>query len=154
MDTHEHELFEAGDNTALVCVDQQDYQKALVPDLIDLSYKVHLGLYEDDVLLKLRTYSYNVVVIYENFNGSTLATNPLLQDTARRPGTQRRDFFVILLTHRFATNDAMSAFIQSVDLIMNVADLANFKAVLRRGTAQHRDTYAPFLSTLKTAQTM
>lgn len=154
METHEHEFFETGDNTALVCVDQQEYQKALVPDLIDLSYKVHLGLYEDDVLLKLRTYSYNVVVIYENFKGSTLATNPLLQDMVRRPGAQRRDFFVILLTHRFTTNDAMSAFIQSVDLIVNVADLTNFKTVLRRGIAQHRDVYAPFLATLKTAQTM
>ena len=31
----------------------------------------------------------------------------------------------------FATNDAMSAFVQSVDQIVNIADLANFKPVLR-----------------------
>ncbi len=151
----EHELgFDAGDNTALVCVDHQQFQKMVAPQLIDMNFKVHIGLHEEDVLLKLRTYSYNVVVIYENFKGSTLATNPILKEMTRRPGAQRRQHFVVLLTHRFTTNDAMSAFVQSVDQILNVADLANFKPVLRRGTAQHREMYHAFHSTLKTVQAM
>src|ERR1700755_1610763 len=108
-----------GDNTALVCVDHQQYQKLVVPQLIDMSYKVHLGLFEEDVLLKLQTYSYNVVVVYENFKGSTIQTNPVLRNLIKRPGAQRRDHFVVLLSHRSATNDAMSAFVQSVDLIIN-----------------------------------
>ena len=33
---------------------------------------MHLGLFEEDVLLKLTTYSYNVVVVYENFKGSNV----------------------------------------------------------------------------------
>jgi hypothetical protein len=153
MDTeHESTLFDVGDNTALVCVDHQQYQKIVVPQLIDMNYKVHLGLYEEDVLLKLRTYAYNVVIIYENFKGSTLETNPILKEMTRRPGAQRREHFVVLLTHRFATNDAMSAFVQSVDQIVNIADLANFKPVLRRGTTQHRELYQPFHTALKTAQ--
>lgn len=151
----EHELgFDAGDNTALVCVDHQQFQKMVAPQLIDMNFKVHIGLHEEDVLLKLRTYSYNVVVIYENFKGSTPATNPILKEMTRRPGAQRRQHFVVLLTHRFTTNDAMSAFVQSVDQILNVADLANFKPVLRRGTAQHREMYHAFHSTLKTVQAM
>lgn len=137
-------FFDLGDNTALVCIDHQQYQKIVVPQLIDLSYKVHLGLYEEDVLLKLRTYAYNVVIVYENFKGATAATNPILRDMIRRSGTQRRQHFVVLLSHKFATNDAMSAFVQSVDMIVNIADLANFKPVLRRGTAQHRELYQPF----------
>ena len=51
-------------------------RRLIVPQLIDMTYKVHLGLFEEDVLLKLKTYSYNVVIIYENFKGSTLQTNP------------------------------------------------------------------------------
>lgn len=153
---HDHEaaIFDVGDNTALVCVDHEPFQKAIVPQLIDLNYKVHLGLYEDDVLVKLRTYSYHVVVIYENFKGSALNTNPILTEMTRRPGTQRRQHFVVLLSHRFATNDAMTAFVQSVDLIVNVADLANLKPVLRRGTMQHRELYHTFNSTLATAQAL
>ena len=110
-----------GDNTALVCVDHQQYQKIVVPQLIDMTYKVHLGLFEEDVLLKLRTYDYDVVVIYENFKGSTLQSNPILREMIREPDTQRREHFVVLLSHAFATNDATSAFANSVDQIINIA---------------------------------
>ena len=145
-------FFDSGDNTALVCIDHQQYQKLVVPQLIDMSYKVHLGLFEEDVLLKLKTYSYNVVIVYENFKGSTVETNPILHDMIKRPGTQRREHFVVLLSTRFATNDAMSAFVQSVDQIINISDLANFKPVLRRGVAQYRELYHAFHETLKSVQ--
>src|SRR4029077_20444604 len=101
-----------GDNTALVCVDHQQYQKIVVPQLIDLNYKVHLGLFEEDVVLKLKTYSYNVVLIYENFKGSKVENNPLVREMVQMSDIRRREHFVILLSHRFATNDAMSAFVQ------------------------------------------
>jgi hypothetical protein len=143
-----------GDNTALVCVDHQQYQKIVVPQLIDLTYKVHLGLFEEDVILKLHTYSYDVVIVYENFKNSTLETNPLLREIRRQPDAQRREHFVVLLSHRFATNDAMSAFVQSVDQIVNITDLANFKPVLRRGVAQFRDLYQAFDEMLKSVQAL
>jgi len=144
-------FFDLGDKTALLCVDHAQYQKMIVPQLIDLNYKVHLGLFAEDVLLKLSTYSYNVVVVYENFKGSTLENNPILSEIVRRPGTLRRDHFVILLSQRFTTNDAMTACAQSVDQIVNVADIANFKPVVRRGVAQHNDLYLPLQETLKAA---
>jgi hypothetical protein len=153
---HEHDssFFDLGDNTALVCVDHQQYQKILVPQLIDMTYKVHLGLFEEDVLLKLKTYSYDVVVIYENFKNTKLETNPILREMVNRSGPERREHFVVLLSHRFATNDAMSAFVQSVDLIINISDLANFKPVLRRGTTQHRELYHSFNEMLKSVQSL
>jgi hypothetical protein len=147
-------VFEGSENTALVCVDHEQYQKLITPQLTDLKYKVHVGLYEEDVLLKLRTYSYEVIVVYENFKGTTLDTNPILQKLVGEPAAQRREHFVVLLSHRYATNDSLSAFVHSVDRIVNIADLANFKPVLRRGTTEHREMYHFFQSTLKTVQTM
>ena len=145
---------DVGENTALVCVDHQQYQKIVVPQLIDMSYKVHLGLFEEDVLLKLQTYSYNVVFIYENFKGSTLQTNPILNAIVKRSGTQRRQHFVVLLSHRYPTNDAMCAFVQSVDQVVNVSDLANLKPVLRRGVAQFRELYHAFHETMKATEAL
>jgi len=147
-------FFDLGDNTALVCVDHQQYQKVIVPQLIDMTYKVHLGLFEEDVVLKLKTYNYDVVVVYENFKGSTLQTNPILAELAQRPDAQRRQHFVVLISHRFATNDAMSAFVYSVDQVINIADLANLKPVLRRGVTQHRDLYSAFNEMLKSVQSL
>ena len=144
--------FEVAENTALVCVDHEQYQKLITPQLADLKYKVHVGLYEDDVLLKLRTYSYEVIVVYENFKGTTLDTNPILQKLVGEPAAQRREHFVVLLSHRYATNDSLSAFVHSVDRIVNIADLANFKTVFRRGMTEHREKYHFFQSTLKTVQ--
>ncbi len=151
---HDPQFFDLGDNTALVCVDHQQYQKIVVPQLIDMTYKVHLGLFEEDVVLKLKTYNYDVVIVYENFKGSTLETNPILAELVRRPDAQRRKHFVVLLSHRFATNDAMSAFVHSVDLIANITDLANFKPVLRRGVTQHRELYQSFNEMLKSVQSL
>jgi hypothetical protein len=152
MDAPDSSFFDLADNTALVCVDHQQYQKMVVPQLIDMTYKVHLGLFEEDVLLKLKTYSYNVVVVYENFKGSNPQSNPILRAMVKRPGAERRHHFLILLSHQFPTNDAMSAFVQSVDLIVNIADLANFRPVLRRGVAQYRELYTSFHETLKAVQ--
>ena len=148
------QLFEGAESTALVCLDHEQYQKLIVPQLTDLKYKVHVGLYEEDVLLKLRTYSYDVIVVYETFKGSTLATNPILQKLVNEPAAQRREHFVVLLSHRFPTNDSLAAFVHSVDRIVNIADLANFKTVLRRGTTEHRERYHFFQATLKTVQAM
>ena len=150
----ETSFIESGDNTALVCVDHQQYQKIVVPQLIDMTYKVHLGLFEEDVILKLQTYNYNVVIIYENFKGSKLENNPLMREMIRLPDARRREHFVILLSHRFATNDAMSAFVQSVDQVINIADLANFKPILRRSVAQHQELYQAFNEMVKSVQTL
>lgn len=154
MDQEDPNFIDLGDNTALVCVDHQQYQKIVVPQLIDMTYKVHLGLFEEDVALKLNSYDYDVVVIYENFKNSKLETNPLLREMTQRSDARRRQHFVVLLSHRFPTNDAMSAFVHSVDEIINIADLANFKPVLRRGIAQHRELYRSFNDMVKSVQAL
>jgi hypothetical protein len=147
-------FLDLGDNTALVCVDHQQYQKIIVPQLIDMAYKVHLGLFEEDVVLKLKTYNYDVVLIYENFKNTKVETNPLMHEMSKRPDARRREHFVVLLSHKFATNDAMSAFVHSVDQIINISDLANLKPVLRRGVSQHRELYHSFNEMVKSVQAL
>jgi hypothetical protein len=147
-------FIDLGDNTALVCIDHQQYQKIVVPQLIDMTYKVHLGLFEEDVILKLKTYNYDVVIIYENFKGSKIENNPVLREMTKRPDARRREHFVVLLSHKFATNDAMTAFVHSVDQIINISDLANFKPVLRRGVTQHRELYHSFNEMVKSVQSL
>src|SRR5260370_41597962 len=106
------------------------------------------------LLMNRKPYNYIVVKIYENFQGYSLETNPILQEISNRSGTQRREHFVILVSHRYATNDDMSAFVHSVDLIVNIADLANFKPVLRRGAAQHSELYQAFREMLPSVQAL
>ena len=146
-------FFDLGGKTALVCVDHQTYQKMIVPQLTELGYEVHLGLFAEDVLLKLATYNYDVVVVYENFGGTSVHENPILREMLKRPGSLEHENFVVLLSHHSATNDCMMAFSQSVDQIVNINDLSSFRPVLRRGVAQNADLYLPFQETIKAVQT-
>jgi hypothetical protein len=148
----ENEFFDIGDKTALVCVDHLQYQKLVVPQIADLGYKIHLGLFEEDVLLKLATYNYNVVVVYENFKRASADENPILRELVKRPGALRRQHFVVLLSHRGVTNDPMLAFTRSVDLVVNIEDLPNLKPVLRRGVAHHAELYQPFRDVISATQ--
>src|SRR5256885_6112989 len=127
MESPDSSFFDLGDNTALVCVDHQQYQKMVVPQLIDMTYKVHLGLFEEDVLLKLKTYSYNVVIVYENFKGSTPQNNPILRAMVRRPGAERREHFLVLFSHHLPTHDPLSAVLPNVDFIVDNAAPRDFK---------------------------
>jgi hypothetical protein len=48
------DIFEPGDLTALVCLDVPEVQRIVVDQLVQLGYKLHTGLFVEDILLKLR----------------------------------------------------------------------------------------------------
>jgi CheY-like chemotaxis protein len=146
-----HDIFEPEDKTALVCVDEAEVQRAVVEQLGDLGYRIHTGLFAEDISLKLRAHTYNVVAIYETFAGSVAEGNPVLLETTRTLPVQRRNQFVVLIGPNMITNDEIQAFQFSVDLVFSVSDLANFKPVLRRGVARHTEFYRRFNECLRMA---
>lgn len=143
-----YDVFEEGDQTALVCIDDPEIQQATVEQLTSLNYKIHTGLFPEDVALKLRTHNYDLVIVYENFNGCDLETNQILKEVVNVPAEQRREQFVVLLGPNMVTSDDMQTFIYSVDLAFSLSDLSNLKTVLRRSAARHKEFYAPFLESL------
>ena len=144
-----YDVFEQGDQTALVCIDDPEIQEATVAQLGGLNYKIHTGLFPEDVALKLRTHNYDVVAVYENFNGWDLETNQILKEVINVPSEQRRQQFIILIGANMVTNDEMQAFIYSVDLTYSLSDLVNLKTVLRRAVTRHKEFYGNFLETLR-----
>jgi len=144
-----HDIFEPEDQTALVCVDEPEVQRAVVDQLAELGYRIHTGLFAEDISLKLRAHSYNVVVIYETFADSVAEGNPVLIETARTPPNQRRNQFIVLIGPNMITNDDLQAFAYSVDLVVSVSDLANFKPLLRRGVARHTEFYRRYNECLR-----
>ncbi len=144
-----YDIFEPGDLTALVCVEQPEPQQRIVQQLTSMDYKVHTGLFAEDISLKIRTHPYDIVFIDENFGGQPISHNPVLGEVIQLPTLQRRDQYVVLIGSNVMTNDEMSAFIYSVDLVFNIGDLANLKPVLRRGVARQKDFYHQFKENLK-----
>jgi hypothetical protein len=146
-----HDIFEPDDKTALVCVDEPEVQRAVLEQLGELGYRIHTGLFAEDISLKLRAHTYDVVVIFETFAGSVAEGNPVLLETIRTPTAHRRDQFVVLVGPNMITANDMQAFQYSVDLVFSLSDLANFKPVLRRGVAKHTEFYRRFNECLRMA---
>jgi hypothetical protein len=146
-----HDFFEPDDKTALVCIDEAEVQKAVLDQLGELEYRIHTGLFAEDISLKLRAHTYDVVAIYETFAGSVAEGNPVLLETIRTPSSQRRDQYVILIGPNMVTNDELQAFQYSVDLVFSVSDLVNFKPVLRRSIVRHEEFYRKFKDVLRMA---
>ena len=145
------DIFEPGDLTALVCIDQPEYQQGVVDQLSSMDYKLHVGLFPEDISLKLRTHVYDVVVIDEHFGGCYLGNNTVLYEAINLPTTQRRGQFLVLIGTSVMTNDEMMAFIYSVDLCFNVNDLNNLKPVLRRGVARQKEFFHVFIEQVRVA---
>ena len=146
-----HDVFEPTDKTALVCVDEAEVQRAVVDQLAGLEYRIHTGLFTEDISLKLRAHTYDLVAVYETFNGSVAEGNPVLMETTRTNSAQRRNQYVVLIGPSMFTNDEMQAFQYSVDLVFSVSDLANFKPVVRRGVVRHAEFYKKFNECLRMA---
>ncbi len=145
-------LPDSGALTALICIGASSAQRTVSTQLVELNYKVHLGLFEEDISLKLATYSYNVVVVEESFGRCKPAENPIVREITRRSGAARRAHLVVLLSRDVPTNDASSAFARSVDLVVNLEDLPNLKPILRRAVSEHAELYTPFLDAIRQAQ--
>ncbi len=145
------DIFEPGDLTALVCIDQPEYQHQIVEQLGSMDYKIHVGLFAEDISLKLKTHVYDVVVIDEHFGGCHLGNNQVLCEAINLPPGQRRNQFLVLIGTSVMTNDEMMAFIYSVDLCFNVNDLNNLKPVVRRGVARQKEFFHVFIEQVKVA---
>ena len=148
---HRIDLFEPGDKTALVCVDVPEVQRITVENLSELEYKIHTGLFVEDILLKIQSHTYDVVVISEHFNASTLPTNPILQSLNEIPPNQRRRQLMVLVGSSVHTDSDMEAWANSVDLVVSLADVPNIKHVLRRANQRTRAFYDPYIEALQAA---
>ena len=146
------DLFEPGDQTALVCVDVPEVQRIVVDQLTTLGYKIHTGLFVEDILLKMRAHIYDVLVVSEHFNASDIGSNPVLAEAIHSPAEQRRRQFLAVVGSSFVTNDEMEAFQHSVDLVVGLADVVNLRPVIRRGLRRAQEFYAPFHEAAKLAE--
>lgn len=148
---HRIDLFEPGDKTALVCVDVPEVQRMVVENLTELEYKIHTGLFVEDILLKLQSHDYNVVVLAENFNASNLETNPILQAVVELSPSKRRRQLILLVGASVHTDSEMQAWENSVDLTVNLADVPNLKHVIRRAAQRTDAFYRPYAEALQAA---
>lgn len=135
------DMFEPGDKTCLICCDLQDYQEFMAQQMHALDYKVHVGSTFEDIIAKLTAQTYDVILLFEIIEDCEIEENEALGFLVNMGLERRREQFVCLIGPNVKTNDEMIAFVLSVDMTMNIHDVANMKTLLRRAVARHDDFY-------------
>lgn len=141
------DFFELGDKTSLICADPA-ITEIVRMTLRELGFKYHTGETSELAIERMRYNTYDCIIIQENFAGSSLRSNPVLNYLAPLPMPQRRYSYVCLIGPSFKTLDAMQAFGQSVHLVLNPADLPNLGPILKKGLAEFELLYRAFRDTL------
>ncbi len=142
-----HEFFELGDKTSLICVDPSTTE-VVKETLRELGFKFHVADTPDMAVERMRYTHYDCIVVQENFAGSSLRSNAILNYLAPLPMAQRRYSFICLIGPSFKTLDAMQAFGQSVHLTLNPGDLPNLGPILKKGLAEFEQLYRTYKDTV------
>jgi hypothetical protein len=141
------EFFQLGDKTALICTDPgtTEFSKATIEEM---GFKFHVAESPDFAIERIRYMNYDCIIVHEHFAGSSLNSNSVLHYLARLPMAQRRQSFVCLIGPSFKTLDALQAFAQSVNIVVNPSDLPNLSAILKKGLADFELLYRAFKETV------
>jgi hypothetical protein len=140
------DFFELGDKTSLVCADPNTTEVAKAT-LRELGFKFHVVELPEIAIERLRYTNYDCIIVHENFAGTSLRSNAIVNYLGPLPMAQRRYAFVCLVGPSFKTLDAMQAFAHSVHLVLNPADLPNLTAILKKGLAEFEMLYRTFKDT-------
>ena len=128
----------------LICLDNPAHQQACQQTLQALRYTADVMPNQFQALEYLRQVPYRLFVLDAAFDGTSIETNLVLTFLRERPLDQRRYQFVILCAPDLTTADAMTAYSQSVNLVLNHADIPNCGSVLAQYLAEHELLYRTF----------
>lgn len=123
--------------TALICEIDPMVKKAITPVLDVLEYHITEAKNSREALKTMRYHSYDLIVVNEYFDAKDPDANGVLIYLERLNMAIRRHIFVALITRRFRTMDNMTAFQKSVNMVVNVDNVADFDKILRRGLADY-----------------
>jgi CheY-like chemotaxis protein len=129
---------------ALVCLDSPEHQEVCQQMLQSLGYTADIMPNQFKALEYLREVPYRLFVLDAAFDGTSLDTNLVLTFLRERPLDQRRYQFVVLCALDLATADPMTAYSQSVNLVINHADMPTCGAMLAQQLAEHDLLYRTF----------
>jgi CheY-like chemotaxis protein len=145
------DILAEGVKSALICEDNQVNLSNITSMLKDSGYEVIAVNSVQEAEEILQSNDYHLIVLNEGFQGETLKTNSVLRYLNSVPMALRRDIFVVLIGKDFKTLDNMTAFANSVNVVINADDLKDLRSVLNTSMA-HCDTfYRVFKDYLKEA---
>jgi predicted Zn finger-like uncharacterized protein len=127
----------------LICLDDAAHREACQEIMPALGYNtIHTPSHQAQALAYLSQVPYECFILDATFDGSTLEANPILACLHELPMERRRYMFATLcVPPGIITADAMTAYSQSVNLILEQADLPSCRRVLEQHVTEHKRLY-------------
>lgn len=135
--------------TALICESDDAAKKTLTEALSLMEYHITDAENVRDALTKMRYHIYDLILVNENFDSADPDQNGVLSHIERMQMDTRRNIFVAMLSTRFRTMDNMMAFNKSVDVIVNVENIADADKILQRSITDKDLFYKVYNQTLE-----
>lgn len=142
---------EEGGKTALICESDPVIRAKIGNILEKMGYYIAESATTHDSLRDMRFHAYHLIVVNESFDAQDAGDNHVLDYIRHLPMNVRRNIFVAMLSVGIRTMDNMTAFAESVNLIINLENIDDAGAIIERGIANNEAFYGTFKDALKRA---
>jgi predicted Zn finger-like uncharacterized protein len=146
MQTLNIDIIESGPAPrALICLDTPSHRDECENMMPALGFNtVHVMNNQVQALTQLTQVAYDCVILDALFDGSSQEANPILACVSELPMQQRRHMIIALCGIELDASDGMFAYSQSVNLIIDHADILHCRRTLEKEMALHKRTYTLF----------
>lgn len=132
-------------NTKSVLICDNSESKDLLKNILqDAGSKIEHPERVEDIIESLKFKSYDIIIISEEFDPENL----VLSHIQNMPMSIRRNIFVVLLSEKLKTDDGLTAFSKSVNIVINREDLKDINFLLEKSINENSRFYMVFQETL------
>ena len=135
--------------TALVCEPDAGVKKTIISALENMEYHITDAKDAREAITNMRYHVYDLVLVNESFDTDDPDQNDVLSYLERLSMTVRRNIFVVLFSDRYRTMDNMVAFNRSVNMVLNLKNIADIEKILAGSTTDNDFFYRIYKDTLK-----
>lgn len=142
------DFYEEGARLALVIEGDAGQLEKLRQVIEDLGYVFVPAEDSAQAIKKMRYHHFEVVVLFQAFEGLEPGEGPVLRYLNGLPMSVRRRVFLALIGDGFRTMDRMMAFAMSANLVVNGKDLGRLTSILRQAISDNQEFYKVFMETI------
>lgn len=143
------DFVESDTETALICEPDGAVREKIGSALKNMGYQITETANARDALKSMRFHLFDLVALNENFDLSESGKSDVLAYLETLAMSTRRQIFVALVTDKHRSMDNMAAFHKSVNIVINLKNIDDVEAILRRAVSENTAFYRVFKDTLK-----
>ncbi len=135
--------------SVIVCVSDSGSRQSVEKVFKQMKYHIISVNNVSTAATRMKYHIFDCIILSDDFDDKNSGT-AVIQDYIQKLNMEiRRKIFVLLLSRSYRTADNMSAFHESVNLIINEKDLDNLDKIFLRSIREHEKFYSVFNDSVK-----